>query len=449
MDNTVLLNNARWFAQIRWLTVLALAFVGISGSLFPLAIRSLGFSPPQFWPWTLAGTLVFANLTFFILDSQLTSDSPRRTIEAHIWLQIAVDLVVLTILTHIIGSTQTFIAFTYIFHITLACIFFSPGKSLLVTILAASMYLSCVTLEILNIWPPSCILMDAQAASIRSPSLAATMAVSAVLVWFVIWYLVSSLSEFVRLRDIQLDLLNKELVDADLKKNRLMLQTTHDLKAPFSGIENNIQILRLQHWNETSEPIRNIIERIEIRSETLRERIRDMLLLGELRSQVASAPSTGPVDLPAVIKSIVEELSDKAEERKLTVNVSMAPSVTVISNDKQLKILFLNLISNAILYSRAGGNVTITATRDGHSTTVSVADQGIGIKAEALPHIFVEYFRTKEASEFNKLSTGLGLAIVRQIAMTLGLKIRVESEENKGTTFSVTIPERNTTQAGG
>ena len=194
-----------------------------------------------------------------------------------------------------------------------------------------------------------------------------------------------------------------------------------------------------KHWVETTEPVRKIIERMEVRSETLRERIRDMLLLGELRSLVTAAHSIAPVDIQSIIKPIIEELDDKAAERKISVNINLQPT-SVVSNERQLKILFLNIISNAVLYSRDGGTVEITATRDNRAVTVFIMDHGIGIKAEALPHIFDEYFRTKEASEFNKLSTGLGLAIVRQVAMTLGLKIRVESAENQGTTFAVTIP---------
>jgi signal transduction histidine kinase len=70
-----------------------------------------------------------------------------------------------------------------------------------------------------------------------------------------------------------------------------------------------------------------------------------------------------------------------------------------------------------------------------------VQDRGIGIKEEALPHIFEEYYRTKEAARFNRHSTGLGLSIVKEIAQNLDLRIRVESEAGEGTIFRVYLPE--------
>ena len=442
LGNSVLLNNAKWFARIRWFIIFLFLLAGSLGFLIPEIIANLGFTPPHIWPWVLAGILITANACFLIASKKLNSNSSRVSIAANIWLQIIIDLIVVTILVHIIGSTQTFISFTYLFHIALACIFFPPSNSLIVTILASVMYMTCIIMELLGILPAACIFTNPQYALIRSGTLTAITAGSAVVIWFVIWYLVSHLSEFVRVRDIQLDRLNEELIRIGQAKNRLMLQTTHDLKAPFAGIESNIQTLRLQHWDEMSNPIRSILERIEVRSEALRERIKDILLLGELRTHIAEPALSTSVDLQSVINSVVEELVEKAEERKISVNVSV-PHITITSNDKQLKILFLNLISNAILYSRNEGKVEISAKQENNRICVSVSDQGIGIKAESLPHIFDEYFRTAAAAEFNKLSTGLGLTIVKQVALGLNLKIRVTSEEGHGTKFDVAIPARD------
>ena len=111
----------------------------------------------------------------------------------------------------------------------------------------------------------------------------------------------------------------------------------------------------------------------------------------------------------------------------------------MLSNPEQLKILFLNLVSNAIVYSRDGGTVDVGVTEEKGGVHVSVVDRGIGISEKALPHIFEDFFRTQEASAFNPASTGLGLAIVRHIALNLGLTIVVESEQDKGAVFQVTF----------
>lgn len=435
----VLVNNAQWFIRIRWLAVGVLAFTAVAGNLIPGIIRELGFAPPLKWPWLLAGVLAAANAGFAALARKLTADSPLRRAEGNIWLQIIVDLAVVTILVHIVGSTTTFISFIYLLHVVLACIFFSIKKSLLVTLLAANSYLFCVILEISGVWPAAGILL--QAGYPREPlTLNTTFAVSAVLIWLVVWYLVSHLAETLRQRDQEFISANEALIRANQEKNQQVLRTTHDLKAPFSGIESNIQILRLQHWETMPEAVRAILQNIELRAQVLRERIRDIFVLGELRSQATPEPQPGPVNIQAVLKAVQEDLAEKAQSRQITLQINV-PAITVRGSVKPLAILFSNVIANAIIYSREGGEVQVAAREDAATVAIAVVDHGIGIRADALPHIFEEYFRTNEAARFNNLSTGLGLAIVKEVAHKLGLGLKVSSEPGRGTTFEVFLPK--------
>ncbi len=143
--------------------------------------------------------------------------------------------------------------------------------------------------------------------------------------------------------------------------------------------------------------------------------------------------------------AVIEDLNEKAKDRKITLKVNI-PSVLVQGNIEPLGILFSNLVANAIFYSHEGGTVNVSARQTGNRVFVSVADQGIGIREDAIPHIFDEYYRTKEASKFNKMSTGLGLSMVKEIARNLGLGVRVSSEQGRGTTFDVTMRKINKRQ---
>ncbi len=230
---------------------------------------------------------------------------------------------------------------------------------------------------------------------------------------------------------------------AEEENNRQVLRTTHDLKAPFSGIESNTLLLRTLHWDHLSEPVRDIIERIETRSAALRERIKDILILGAIKSQEqAHSITIERVEIPVLVASVVKEVNDKAEHRGITV-ATTGNQGAVYSSPEHLTTLIGNLVSNAIFYSHDGGTVGITiAVGEDRSTTVVIADQGIGIREDALPNIFDEYYRTREASQHNELSTGLGLAIVKRIADNLDITIRVRSQIGHGTTFEVVIPRR-------
>jgi two-component system phosphate regulon sensor histidine kinase PhoR len=440
MGNQMLLHNALWFTKIRWIVVVVFVLTGVIGSFFPEKMTGLGLIPAGRWPWAFAGILLLMNTLFALLGRRLSDKTPAKAVRANLWMQIMSDLFCVTILVHIVGSTQTFVPFTYLFHIILACIFFTPKHSLLVTGISAALYISCVFLELKGLWPSTGILLDVPRSVWQNDRLAVVFATSAILVWTLVWYLVSTLSGAVRRRDQRLNSMNDQLIMADKEKNLQVLRTTHDLKAPFTGIDSNIQILKLQHWDSMSDPVKEIIEKIDVRALTLSERIKDILTLGNLRSQEESAETT-TVDLQALITGVVEDVSETAKEKNVSVNVNMESS-ELLADEKQLVTLFSNIVANAVFYSHDGSSVDISSTTNADKLQISVADHGIGISDEALPHIFDEYFSSTEAVRFNRRSTGLGLAIVKRIASNLGLKVRVTSELENGTTFTVIITKK-------
>jgi signal transduction histidine kinase len=262
---------------------------------------------------------------------------------------------------------------------------------------------------------------------------------SAVFIWWVVWYLVSTLSEAVRRRDLQLSDANEQLVRADREKNRQMLITVHELKVPFAGIESNIETLKVLHWARIPPAVGAILERIDMQAQLLRERISAILFLGNLKSREMSQEARSPIEVGSLIDTVLKNIEQKAQERRIQIE-SRVPSIVVSGNVEQLTVLFTNIVSNAVLYSTEGGLVEISVRVEEDAVRVLVADHGIGVQDEALPHIFDEFYRTKEGARFNRVSTGLGLAIVKEIARRFGLRIRVTSELGKGTTFDVAIP---------
>jgi signal transduction histidine kinase len=183
-----------------------------------------------------------------------------------------------------------------------------------------------------------------------------------------------------------------------------------------------------------------LIKKIESNSRVLRGRISEILTLGSLRSGKTSDKKDGVVDLTDLLKEVMGELDGLAESTQVTVGFDDAEAGTVVSDARQLKILFRNLLSNAISYSREGGEVEVEI---GFSPRPSVlfTDHGIGIAPNALPRIFEDFYRSEDAAAFNPKSTGLGLAIVRQVAGNLQLVIDVDSTENVGTSFRIQFPD--------
>ncbi len=437
LTGPILLKNASWFTRIRWIVIALLAvFGGASYLLHPFLLERLGFPPPGRWPIILAGLLVLLNQVSGRWIRHLASRTPCswNAVATNIWFQIVTDLAVLSVVVYQFGPTTTVIGFAYLFHITLACIFFGRRDSFVVTVLSSGLFLGVVALECAGL--PAASSGAADTAAILSK---ATFAVPAVFVWVIVWYLVSSISEAVRQCDRDLEEANGRIMRADQEINLQMLRVTHDLKAPFSGIESNIQLLKHLHWQEMPEGVRQLVDKIDVRSMSLRSRIGDILLLGSLRSAPSGERVVKPVNLHGLLETILQDVQGLAAGKQVSAALS-ACEVTVLSDPNQLRILLSNLISNAIIYSHTKGSVEVGIEEEATQVTVRIADHGIGISDQALPHIFEDFYRTQEAAAFNPNSMGFGLAIVRQIARNLRLAVDVASEQGKGTTFQVYIP---------
>ena len=247
LGSTVLLHNARWFIRVRWIVVTIFVLTGLAGNLASGVLTRLGIVPPLKWPWILSAVLILTNIFFSMHVQRLNVDS-RRGVEVNIWLQIITDLTVITVMVHMIGSTGTFIAFIYIFHIALACIFFRPFGSLVVTLIASGMYTADVIMEITGLLPPRSIIAGNLIIGREVSFIALINAVTAVFIWFIAWYLVSNLSRAVRKQDKKLSDANKKLLKANREKTMQVLVTTHELKSPFSDIETLIMVLKFKYW---------------------------------------------------------------------------------------------------------------------------------------------------------------------------------------------------------
>ena len=437
-----LLRNARWFTCIRWGVVLTMGLFAFLERLWPGLLPSVGVRSPFPHLIPIALALAASNLFYILQLHRYSETTPRRCLFRNLWIQILFDLAAVTVLVHLAGSTTTSVSLAYLFHIVLACVFFAPPYSLLVTLLSAFLFLTIVTLEQTGTLATHSILISVSAPAQGSPA-SLLYAFSSILFWMAVWCLMAFIAQTLRRRDRQLAEANQQLVEADERSNQQVLRTTHDLKAPFSGIESNILLLNTLYRDQLPEPGQELIEEIRTRSMALRERIRDILMLGAIKSQdQAGKANIKQVDIPALVAETLKDVENRIQQRNISIHV-VGDAGTVYASPTHLKTALINLVCSVLLDTQDGGTVPIGILRDTDGTvTVSISDHGIGIREDALPHIFDEYYRTGEAATFNAMSTGLGLAIVKRIAQNNGLTIRVDSQVDKGTTFDVIIPLR-------
>jgi signal transduction histidine kinase len=187
-----------------------------------------------------------------------------------------------------------------------------------------------------------------------------------------------------------------------------------------------------------SPEIKDILGKIDDRASGMAGLILDVLKLERLKAAARDPNNQEHVNIGAVIRKCIDKLGPIANSRHITINHSTEDFlVECIPN--QLEILFENIISNAIIYSYNGGVVEIVSNfnRESSSAVITVIDHGIGIGDKDLPHIFDEYFYAPRAALHNRTSSGIGLSIVKTVAENNKLHIKVSSEHEVGTAFSV------------
>lgn len=156
--------------------------------------------------------------------------------------------------------------------------------------------------------------------------------------------------------------------------------------------------------------------------------------LGEVRIE------RQPVRLDALVEDVQRQAAVLGQEQDVQVTVGTVEPVTVRGDELRLRELLLNLVDNAVKYSRRGGKVELVLVRDGEQVRLSVMDRGIGIAAEAQLRIFDRFFRADDARAHAPKGTGLGLPICKWIAEAHQGRIEVRSTAGEGSRFTVILP---------
>src|SRR5439155_9804055 len=169
----------------------------------------------------------------------------------------------------------------------------------------------------------------------------------------------------------------------------------------------------------------------------------DLLTLAQLESR-NTALQFSDVQSAELLQSVIHDWEKKLAQKQLKVVVDLSPDArTIRADETRLHEVLYNLLENAVKYSRENGQIYIQAVQCGHEITISVTDNGIGIRKDDLPRIFERFYRADKARSRELGGTGLGLAIVKHIAQLHGGRVEAESELGHGTTIRVVLPVGN------
>jgi len=179
---------------------------------------------------------------------------------------------------------------------------------------------------------------------------------------------------------------------------------------------------------------------MERNTQNLIELVNDLLDAAKHESGSLQLEFTA-TDLHALIHEICEPREPLALEKGITLTQELPAALPPVRADRaKLRRIIVNLLSNALKFTPKGGRVTVRVEMTGENAVrIAVADTGVGIAAEDLPHLFAKYEQAGSRSAQGENGTGLGLYITRQLVELHGGEIHVESEVGKGSTFSFTL----------
>jgi len=247
-----------------------------------------------------------------------------------------------------------------------------------------------------------------------------------------------------RMHEVKAVAEEKYATDLERMKLRFFTNISHELRTPLTVLLGTLKSALADPKLALNEPI-VMAQRNARKLQTLMNEMLDLRKLeqGEWKLE----PKYG--DMVLFIREIAESLDPMADEKNITIQVSAVGPKSVWFDPGKLNKIVTNLLSNAIKYGLQDGNVTLHVNIEGSdpmnssdSAVITVEDDGIGIKAEELPHIFDRFYQGTGFSPVKTSSSGIGLSLTKELVDLWGGTIAVESplKEDRGTRFIVTLP---------
>jgi len=215
---------------------------------------------------------------------------------------------------------------------------------------------------------------------------------------------------------------------------------THEMRNPLAAILGYTDLLLLKA--PLSSEQKDMLRTIRDGGQQLLDLVNNILDISRLENGGLTVVSQ-VMDVPSAVLQALAIIRPMAQRKRISISVDVSPAIPHVCGDpKRVSQILINLLSNAVKYTPDAGTVTITARKSetANKVEISVADNGIGIPASHLPHLFKRFSHIERQATRDTAGTGLGLFIAKGLVEAHGGEIWVESEEGKGTCFTFALP---------
>ncbi len=432
-----LIERIYWLIKLRWIAIAGVVLTALfAKQVLKISLNSLSL-------YSIAAFLVIYNLIFILYLKRLEKNKPAQLIliaNRIANIQIALDLLSLTMLIHFSGGIENPFIFYFIFHMIIASALLSRRASYLQATFTAILFVSIVTSEYFNFLNHYClkgfIVYDLHTNKVY------ILGVSFVFIstLYLAVYMASSISVRLRNREKSLKEANDLLEEKDRIKSEYVLRVTHDIKEHISAIKSCIMPVAEGILGELNPKQRDLIERADDRAGKLIFFIKALLEI--TRIKLSKDIEMKEFSLTKTIENAIMLIDTKARAKGLLIESHVESSIGLIKGAQiHIEETVANLLANSVKYTLKNGKIRISAKDRGDSVLIQISDTGIGIPKDEILKVFDEFYRARNAKEIERDGTGLGLSMAKQVVERHHGKIWVESEEGKGSTFSIILPK--------
>ncbi len=216
------------------------------------------------------------------------------------------------------------------------------------------------------------------------------------------------------------------------KEREFISNASHELMTPISILQSKIE--NMFEEEDISDELKVRLLEMQRILNRLKSITKTLLLISQIENDQFLKEDT--IQISALLQEVYDEISIRLQDKNISYFVNIRDDFRLINVNKYLLFnLLFNLVNNAIKYNREGGSITVAAVYENSNWVVKIIDTGIGISTVDLPFIFNRFKKLKQSLQMD--SFGLGLPIVKSIAEFHHIKVEVESEKDKGSTFKL------------
>ncbi len=359
--------------------------------------------------------------------------------------QILVDLTMLTLLINYTGGIESPLYLFYIFHLIIGSLIL-PGVVMYSIAFATIVAMVAISyLQYSHAISHFCLSGVYKLELYNNPEYIITTLLFFSLTIIVSIYLTNRIANQLYMKEKNLHEALKEISDSEMKKQKYIMGVVHEIKSPIAATKSIVSLIVDGFLGEVSPKIMEKLKRAIIRTTESLDMINNILRISRLR--LLDEKTSEDVDISELLEEILDLSKELSDEKDIEIEKTILNKLRIIKGDKVLlKLVFSNLIGNAIKYTPNNGIVLIHCKFKNEYLEIKICDNGIGILDSEINKIFEKYYRANNNVANNQEGAGVGLSLVQEIVKQHRGSIKVKSPSSfgtpkyPGTCFTIQLP---------